>query len=110
MGKGVSYWADTGCNVCGVDWQTLASIDIPYNNIAIDNVPRVAKHVAKFIRFLKSNGADVATVSMAGHSLGSHISGQTGYNLTTTGDLLRAIYGIRYILNLYNQIINNRNK
>lgn len=93
MERSASNWADNGCNVCGVDWSALASVFIRYDNVAKSNVPRVAKHIAKFIRFLKSNGANVNTVSMAGHSLGAHISGQTGYNLTTTGDLLGFIYG-----------------
>lgn len=92
MAQVAYYWALLRCNVCAVNWQILATT-LSYNDIAEYSVPRVANYLETFIRVLKANGANVSTMSMAGHSLGAHVAGQTGYKLQATGDVLDTIFG-----------------
>ncbi|EDS27539.1 lipase member I [Culex quinquefasciatus] len=76
-------------NACVVSWARLA--DYEYTVSAIKHVPIVAEYLTKFVRFINRNGIPLSSFTLAGHSLGAHISGQVGRSFN---GLLGAIYGM----------------
>nr|XP_053640604.1 pancreatic triacylglycerol lipase-like [Cherax quadricarinatus] len=66
-------------NVLSVDWGKLA--EAPWYPTAVDNVPLVGEHTAKFLEWLKeSAGLDTSKLQLSGHSLGAHVAGAVGQN------------------------------
>ncbi|OXA53305.1 Lipase member H-A [Folsomia candida] len=64
-----------------------------YKTVVSTNIPIVANRTAEFIKFL---GVDPSTVHLVGHSLGAHVSGNTGrnYQSLTNGKKLARITGL----------------
>lgn len=63
-------------NFCGVDWSGLASDD--YYHAAMKHVKTVGRKISEFLATLKRLNGQVNTISIAGHSLGAHVSGFAG--------------------------------
>lgn len=62
-------------NVCAVDWNPLTLFNYP---TAEKNTQIAGAYLGLFIQFLEKNGADVAKMIAAGHSLGAHVAGLAG--------------------------------
>lgn len=48
---------------------------------SVRNVPRVARYLARFIRFLIENGVDMENIHLIGFSLGAEVAGFAGKTL-----------------------------
>ncbi|XP_058831710.1 pancreatic triacylglycerol lipase-like [Topomyia yanbarensis] len=75
-------------NICVVDWGNLAIYGYA---LAANHTIRVGAYLAKFINYLKGEGIPLSKVTLVGHSMGAHISGDAGMNL---GGKVGAIYGL----------------
>ena len=65
--------------------------------MAVNNVPIVGKRVANFTEWIVSNNAtSYDKIHMVGHSLGSHVSGEAGWNIQiqTNGSKIGRVTGI----------------
>lgn len=66
----------------------------------MQNVPRVGRYLAHFIRFLIENGMDTARIRLIGFSLGAEVAGFAGKTLKEwnlelpriTGNVLNNFY------------------
>lgn len=95
---------NTSCNVCAVDWSPLAgdfkiSIHklsslfnrlIAYPQVSMLYTRLTSNVIVRFMKFLEQHGMKIDQVSIAGHSLGAHISGFVG---AAFHGQIHAIYG-----------------
>ncbi|XP_023693709.1 lipase member H [Paramormyrops kingsleyae] len=72
--------AQMDINIILVDWNRGAT-NINYFTV-VKNTKKVAENVTAFIRNMKDHGASLSSIHMIGVSLGAHISGFVGANLT----------------------------
>lgn len=85
-----SNWAKFSWeNVCAVDWSHLASFD--YMTASAQKTRIAANGMMQFMDFLIRMGMIIQQVSVAGHSLGSHVAGFFGAGYK--GEL-KAIYSL----------------
>ncbi|XP_017891597.1 pancreatic lipase-related protein 2 [Ceratina calcarata] len=71
-------------NVIVVDWGKIAR-DLVYSTVVFD-VPYVAKHVAAFIDFLRTNAnLRYSNLKIIGHSLGAHVAGLAAKYVSSNG-------------------------
>ncbi|XP_058457698.1 pancreatic triacylglycerol lipase-like [Malaya genurostris] len=75
-------------NICVVDWGNLAIYGYA---LAANHTVRVGAYLANFIKYLNGEGIPLSKISLVGHSMGAHISGNAGMNL---GGKVGAIYGL----------------
>ncbi|XP_053686691.1 pancreatic triacylglycerol lipase-like [Sabethes cyaneus] len=75
-------------NICVVDWGNLAIYGYA---LAANHTVRVGAYLAKFITYLNQQGIPLSKVTLVGHSMGAHVSGNAGMNL---GGKIGAIYGL----------------
>ncbi|XP_076645357.1 uncharacterized protein LOC143354867 [Halictus rubicundus] len=59
-------------NVVGIDWGKISFKPYLW---ASSRVPMVGRFVATFVNFLQSQGLDLSTLTIVGHSLGAHVAG-----------------------------------
>lgn len=94
MNQFLAWVKEKKTNFCGVDWRELANEN--YYNAALKHVITVGKELAAFaLQLLNKSGKTAKSISIAGHSLGSHVSGfagQTIYEATKTK--ISTIYGL----------------
>ncbi|KAL1403244.1 hypothetical protein pipiens_019449 [Culex pipiens pipiens] len=76
-------------NVCIVGWRNLAHYY--YSLTARVHTVKVSNHLTQFITFLNDLGLPLKNITLIGHSLGAHISGQVGHNFHGQ---IGAIYGL----------------
>lgn len=82
-------------NVILVDWSPFTAL--PWYSMAVQNGPRVGRYVARFIRFLLKNNANLETMHVVGFSLGAEVAGFIGKTLKEWGFILPRITG-KYML------------
>ncbi|XP_013107019.1 phospholipase A1-like [Stomoxys calcitrans] len=86
------------CNVIVVDWARARSVEYASSVLA---VPDSGKKVAAMIDFLNIEfGMPFSTLTIAGHSLGSHVAGFAGKNVKN--GKVQTIIGMDPALPLYN--------
>lgn len=73
---GTDWSRFTHSNVCLVDWSRLANYE--YGIAACKHTRMVANHLINIFNYLTTQGMNMRTVSIAGHSLGAHIAGFVG--------------------------------
>lgn len=79
-----------------VDWSQIAK-DVAYSKVA-KSVPAVAEEVASFVNFLRAKfGLDIATLKLAGHSLGAHIVSLTAHTVSKSGAVSEVIGKYEYM-------------
>lgn len=78
-------------NVILVDWSPFTAL--PWYSMAVQNGPRVGRYVARFIRFLLKNNANLETMHVVGFSLGAEVAGFIGKTLKEWGFILPRITG-----------------
>lgn len=61
---------------------------------AVQNVPRVGRYLARFIKFLNENGVDMQRLHMVGFSLGAEVAGFAGKTLKELNLRLPRITGM----------------
>lgn len=76
-------------NVCIVGWRNLAHYY--YSLTARVHTVKVSTHLTQFIGYLNDLGLPLKNITLIGHSLGAHISGQVGHNFHGQ---IGAIYGL----------------
>ncbi|XP_037028513.1 phospholipase A1 VesT1.02-like [Bradysia coprophila] len=91
---GLAWVKEKKTNFCGIDWRELASDD--YINAALKHVQTVGKQFAAFmLSLLKKSGKTADSISIAGHSLGAHVSGLAGQTIyESTKTKISTIYGL----------------
>lgn len=78
-------------NVILVDWSPFSAM--PWYKHAVQNGPRVGRYVARFIRFLLRNNANLDSMHVVGFSLGAELAGFIGKTLKEWGYVLPRITG-----------------
>lgn len=66
---------------------------MPWYANAVQNGPRVGRYVARFVRFLLQNEANLDTMHVVGFSLGAEVAGFIGKTLREWGFMLPRITG-----------------
>lgn len=89
-------WAKYGINICAVDWGELSLETLNYFVVSQKNTVRVAKFILDVLQRFERFGMDLATTTLAGHSLGAQISGKVGATLRAENKSLGRIYGKTY--------------
>lgn len=59
----------------------------------MENIPRVGRYVARFLRFLIESGVPLEKIHVVGFSLGGEVAGFVGKTLKEWGILLPRITG-----------------
>lgn len=84
-------------NIIAIDWGMIALN--PNYIYASDFVPILSEFNAKFITFLRTQGLDLSTVTIVGHSLGAHIAGLTARTIKKNVDeLVNHVVGMSCVL------------
>ena len=65
---------------------------VRYTN-SVQNIPRVGRYIARFLRFLISTGIPLEKIHVVGFSLGAEVAGFAGKTLREWGILLPRITG-----------------
>lgn len=79
-------------NVILVDWSPITAT--PWYSTAVSHIPLVGRYIAKFIRFLISDGKfPLKNIHLIGFSLGAEIAGFVGQQLQEWGIKLVRITG-----------------
>lgn len=71
-------------NVIVVDWWGMQSIlgwiPLTYSRV-VQYVPQVSEFVTSMLEFLESQGLDLKSTCLLGHSLGAHIMGTASHRM-----------------------------
>lgn len=94
MKHAILEWSMNGVNVCAVNWHKLSTAKHNYFTVSQKNTIRVAKYLAELLLQLEKEGVDLMEVTLAGHSLGAHIVGNTGSQLRDMDKSLGTIFGM----------------
>lgn len=86
-------WANTGINVCAVNWGTLSREFFNYFVVSEISTVRVANYLVEVLLELEKEGINITETTLAGHSLGAQISGKVGAILKKYNKTLGKIYG-----------------
>lgn len=74
------YFRNENVNIIAVDWYPLSQLFYP---LARSAVSPVGRYTAKFVDFLVLDiGVSSKSIHLVGHSLGAHIAGVVGENVT----------------------------
>uniref|UniRef100_A0A1A9WK45 Lipase domain-containing protein n=1 Tax=Glossina brevipalpis TaxID=37001 RepID=A0A1A9WK45_9MUSC len=93
-------------NVILIDWSAMTAV--PWYTNAVDNMPVVARYIARFMRFLVMQGYPVQRMHLIGFSLGAEVAGFIGKQLQDWSINLKRITGLDPALPLFDDNSSNR--
>lgn len=74
----LAYLERGNCSILLIDWSPISAF--PWYMNAVENAPRVARYIARFLKFIIKNGVLVENIHVIGFSLGVSLNCQLFYS------------------------------